>query len=417
MATAKACQEGVIVMHAMIKRLVIFLLICGTISFADATKLWAAAEKPQQAFLTWMSVTNWLCEVGNTRIVTDGYITRIPEKAFSGVGFATATPTTPDEPAIRRLIDALGSSGKIDFILTGHSHFDHSFDTAVWAKLTGARIIGSRSTCLQAVAQGVPASQCTAVEGGETFPLGEHVTVRVVRWNHSGDVSTPMGRVLYTPMELVKSPVVPTDAAGLRPGTLQDFPNGGGARAYLFTVTTTTGPVSWFYSNTGNADTFQRLATVDEQFFKTQGLPLDNLVFASQETSPQDNLRAAMKAANLDRVDVWTGFSDAKLAEVAGKVLRPKVHIPHHWDGLFSSFFVGLPFPYISVAGTQGVATALKTQSITLLAPQQYMDKYQLTVKGVTPVANEQIKAKLGFDKLSPAVSNAKHGQVAAHND
>ena len=401
-------QEEEIVAHAIIKRLFTLLLVCGSINFADTTWLWAAAEKPQHVLLTWMSVTNWLCEVGNIRILTDGYITRIPQEAFSGVGFATAAPTKPDEPAIRRLIDALGSSGKIDFILTGHSHFDHSFDTAVWAKLTGARIIGSRSTCLQAVAQGVPSSQCTAVEGGEVLPLGDHVTVRVVRWNHSGDVSTPMGRVLYTPMELVESPTVPTGAAGLRPGTLQDFPNGGGARAYLFTITTTTGPVSWFYSNTGNAETFQHPVAADEQFFKTQGLPLDNLVFAPQGASPQDNLRAAMKAAGLDRIDVWTGFSDEKLAEVAGKILHPKVHIPHHWDGLFSSFFAGVPFPYTSVAGTDGVATALKAQSVTLLAPQQYMDKYQLTAKGVTPIANDEIKAKLGFNKMSPAVSNVE---------
>src|SRR5215208_5790352 len=273
-------QEEEIVAHAKIKRLFGLLLVCGSISFVDTTWLWAASKKPQHVLLTWMSVTNWLCEVGDTRIVTDGYITRIPQEAFSGVSFATAVPTKQDEPAIRRLIDALGSSGKIDFILTGHSHFDHSFDTAVWAKLTGARIIGSRSTCLQAVAQGIPSSQCTAVEGGEVFPLGEHLSVRVVRWNHSGDVATPMGRVLYTPLELMKSPPATSATDGLRPGTLQDFPNGGGARAYLFTITTTAGPVSWFYSNTGNADTFLSPATTDKEFFQTQGLSLDNLASA-----------------------------------------------------------------------------------------------------------------------------------------
>jgi hypothetical protein len=66
---------------------------------------------------------------------------------------------------------------------------------------------------------------------------------------------------------------------------LQDFPNGGGARAYLFTVQTAKGPVSWLYSNTGNADTFQKAAAIDEQFFKTQGLPLDNLTFVPPQGS------------------------------------------------------------------------------------------------------------------------------------
>ncbi|MBI3248010.1 MAG: MBL fold metallo-hydrolase [Deltaproteobacteria bacterium] len=402
---------------AIMRRLLALVLICGTVSLGAPRSLWAEAEQPQQVLLTWMSVTNWLFEIGNTRILMDGYITRIPEAAFSGVGFATATPTKPDEPAIRRLIDALGASGKIDFVLTGHSHYDHSFDAAMWSKLTDAPIIGSRSTCLQAVAQGVLASQCTAVEGGEVLPLGDHVTVRVVRWNHSGDVSTPMGRVLYTPMELVNGPTVPAGAEGLRPGTLQDFPNGGGARAYLFTVTTATGPVSWFYSNTGNAETFQRPAAVDAQFFQSQGFSLDNLVFASQQNSPQENLRAALKAAGLERVDVWIGYSDQSLAEVVGKILRPQVHIPHHWDGLFTSFFAGVPFPYASVAGTDRVAAAFKTQSITLLPPQQYMDTYRLTATGVTPIANDAIKAKLGLNKPPPAVFSAAPGRIAAHID
>ena len=77
------------------------------------------------------------------------------KRLSAALRFATAAPAKPDVPAIQRLIAGLGASGNVDFILTGHSHFYHSFDTAVWAKLTGARIIGSRSTCLEAVAQGI----------------------------------------------------------------------------------------------------------------------------------------------------------------------------------------------------------------------------------------------------------------------
>ncbi len=399
------------------RKILALMLVGGLLTLGPSSLSDAQTVKPSTVFLTWMSVTNWLFEVGNTRIVTDGYITRIPEKAFSGLGFATAAPAKPDVPAIQRLIAGLGASGKVDFILTGHSHFDHSFDTAAWAKLTGAQIIGSRSTCLQAVAQGIPSSQCTAVEGGEVLPLGEHLSVRVVRWNHSGDVSTPMGRVLYTPLELMKSPTAVSATDGLRPGTLQDFPNGGGARAYLFTVTTSEGPVSWFYSNTGNADTFLSPAMVDKGFFQAQGLSLDNLVFAPQQTSPQDNLRAALTAAGLDHVGLWIGYSDRRLSEVVCSVLRPQAHIPHHWDGLFSPFFAGLPFPYTSVTGTDGLATFLKTQSVTLLPPQQYMDKFALTSKGVTPIANDEIKTALGFTKPPPAVSSTTSEKIAVHSD
>src|SRR5262245_32026287 len=159
-----------------------YVLLATSLTLAFPTVPQAQPAKPKKVFLTWMSVTNWLFEVGDTRIVMDGYISRIPQEAFSGLSFAQAVPSKPDEQAIKRLIEALGETNSIDYILTGHSHFDHSFDTATWAKLTGARIIGARSTCLQAVAQGIPASQCTAVEGGEMLSLGDQVTVRVVRW-------------------------------------------------------------------------------------------------------------------------------------------------------------------------------------------------------------------------------------------
>jgi L-ascorbate metabolism protein UlaG (beta-lactamase superfamily) len=182
-------------------RILLLVLVSGGLSLCATARGQTETGAPENIVLTWMSVTNWLFEVGATRIVTDGYLSRIPPESFSGPSFATAVPSQPDEPAIRRVIEALGESGHIGFILTGHSHFDHAFDTAVWAKLTGARIIGARSSCLQAVAQGVPAAQCTAVEGGEVLSLGEHVTVRVVRWNHSGEVSTPAGRILYAPLE------------------------------------------------------------------------------------------------------------------------------------------------------------------------------------------------------------------------
>ena len=58
----------------------------------------------------------------------------------------------PDEAAVREVYDAIGGRRAITQLITGHSHFDHSFDTPVWANLTGAPIMGSRTTCLQAAA-------------------------------------------------------------------------------------------------------------------------------------------------------------------------------------------------------------------------------------------------------------------------
>ena len=341
-----------------------------------------------------MSVSNWLIEVGQTRIVLDGYISRIPEAAFSGPSFAYAEPSLPDTVAIQRVIEALGNP-RIDCILTGHSHYDHSFDTATWARLTGARIIGARSTCFQAVAQGVPDTRCTAVEGGELIPLGPYVSVRVIRWNHSGDTTTFEGKLLHAPLELT-APPTPT-SAGLRPGTLQDFPNGGGARAYLFTAQTAAGPVHWLYSNTGNATTFGQPVTIDEAFFSERELALDALRIAEHATPAREHLRAALTDAGLERVDVWLGFSDRPLAEAVHPILRPKAHIPHHWDGLFSPFFDGVPYAYSAFPMSAGVSDFWEEQRVSFLPPRQYMDAYRLTTTGVRPVANPTVKQRLGL--------------------
>ena len=273
--------------------LVWIIAVCFLLVSATAP---ARAAAPEHVRLTWMSVSNWLIEVGQTRIILDGYISRIPEAAFSGPSFAYAEPSLPDTAAIQRVIEALGSP-RIDCILTGHSHFDHAFDVATWARLTGARIVGARSTCLQAVAQGVPDARCTAVEGGELIPLGPYVSVRVVRWNHSGDTTTFEGKLLHAPLELT-GPPTPT-SAGLRPGILQDFPNGGGARAYLFTAQTAAGPVHWLYSNTGNATTFGQPVTIDEAFFSQRELALGSLHIAEHATPAREHLRAALTDAGL----------------------------------------------------------------------------------------------------------------------
>jgi hypothetical protein len=98
-------------------------------------------------------------------------------------------------------------------------------------------------------------------------------------------------------------------------------------------------------------------------------------------------------------------------------ILRPKAHIPHHWDGLFSPFFSGLPFPYASVAGTGALIAFFQSQGVMPLPPQQYMDKFRLTTKGVTPVPNEAIKAKLGFSNTGPVALDEQHGQIATHSD
>jgi hypothetical protein len=125
---------------------------------------------PDHVDITWMSITNMYYELGPLHILTDGHFTRLPQSLFyAGGGSVDSTheSATPDVAAVRRVFTALGGRSSVNLLLTGHSHFDHSFDTPTWAKLSGARIIGSETTCFQAIASGVPVNQCLPVDGGE----------------------------------------------------------------------------------------------------------------------------------------------------------------------------------------------------------------------------------------------------------
>src|SRR5262249_52612060 len=142
--------------------LVGFLLMCIVLP--------TSAAGPSYVDITWMSISNMYYELGPLRIITDGYFTRIPQSAFSGGGGELAHTDRafkPDVAAVTRVLTALGGPSRVNLLLTGHSHFDHSFDTAIWSSLTGARVIGSKTTCLQVQAQKIPAERCRAVLGRE----------------------------------------------------------------------------------------------------------------------------------------------------------------------------------------------------------------------------------------------------------
>ena len=107
---------------------------------------------PSFVDLTWLSMANMHYQIGDIGVVTDGYFTRIPREDFYGGGGGlgrTYAAHQPDVDAVARVLGALGGSTRVDVLLTGHSHFDHSFDTATWSRLTGAPIYGSQTTCFK----------------------------------------------------------------------------------------------------------------------------------------------------------------------------------------------------------------------------------------------------------------------------
>ncbi len=342
-----------------------------------ATALPAQGAGPAFVELSWLSISNVYQRIGSLDVLIDGYITRVPASEFFGGGgglASTRRPWKPDVPEISRVLTALGGPTSIDLLLTGHSHFDHSFDTGTWSTLTGAPVIGSRTTCLQVQADGVPASSCTIVDGGERLTLAPGVTMWVIRWNHSGDPAVNPEQ--HNPVELSQVPTRDAISGGLRAGVAEDFPNGGGNRAFLFVVDGAAGRFSWFFQNSASAVDLEVPIVVDG---RDHGAPLANL-------------RAAMKDAGLQRVDLWMGSGAAAIAPRVLPVLEPKAFLPVHWDGLYSPFKAGVPAPYRDPR-LQGL---LQAANVALVTPTQYGDTWRLDASGIRPMETG-LTRRLGF--------------------
>jgi L-ascorbate metabolism protein UlaG (beta-lactamase superfamily) len=367
--------------------LVLLLLLAACTPATSARPDWSAREAAPQATsappassvdITWLSVTNVYLRIGSVGVLTDGYVTRLPQSAFVDQTLMRSRGAyRPDSAAVARIVAMLGGRDAVQALLNGHSHFDHAFDDAMWAKLTRTGVYGPRSTCYQLAAQDVPASRCTAVQGGETLTLGDGVTVRVVRWNHSGDHA--VNPELHDPRELAGVPTRDPATGGLRPGVTEDFPNGGGSRAYLITVPTRDRRLAVLFSNTGSPVDLDRPIVIDG---KDYGAPIENL-------------RAALRDAGLTSVDLWIAGGGAPLARLVLPVLRPKAYLPVHWDDFYSPLEAGVAKPYADPA----LESLLDSAGVTLVRPAQYLDRWRLDGGGVHAVANDAQKRVLGLPR------------------
>ncbi|HET7539615.1 MAG TPA: thrombospondin type 3 repeat-containing protein [Polyangiaceae bacterium] len=333
---------------------------------------------PQHIDITWMTITNVYAELGALNVLIDGYVTRIPQSNFFGGGGGlqnTHSPNVPNIALVGQVLSALGGPAKVNLLMTGHSHFDHAFDTATWSSLTNAPIIGSRTTCFQAVAQGIPAARCTEVLGGEKLTLAPGVTLRVIRWNHSGDSSNPEQ---HDPVELEAAPIPDPVTGGLKAGVAEDFPNGGGGRAFLFTLDGSEGPYTFLFMNSGGA--------------KDLDVPI--VLGGVNFGAPLENLKAALADAGLSAIDLLIAPSanGGELAKLVVPIAHPKAYIPVHWDNFFASF-LSRPPTFSDSTFTQ----YLKQQNVKLFAPVQVMDKWRLSRSGVQVVDNTLVKQALPF--------------------
>jgi hypothetical protein len=349
--------------------------------------LWAVpAVAATTVEMTWMSIANWYFKIGEKRFMMDAYISRVPgppfftsPPAYPGDLYAYTKSSYPvDTGSIGKVRNAVLGDKKLDVLLVGHSHFDHSWDTPTWSKMTGAPLIGGISTCFQAEAQGVTGAQCRSVSGGEKISLGDGITIRVVRFNHSGDKSNP---IQHFARELYRAPI-PDASGNLRGGVGEDYPNGGGNRAFLFSIDGPDGQLTFFVNNSSSA------------FDLDKDIVVDGVNYGS----PLANLAAAMKDAGLTHVDAWIGTGGKPVAELVVPVIHPKAYIPNHWDGLFNSFWKGMPYPFKDDA----LKAYLDAQKIPMFVQKQYFDTFVLSRAGVAAQDNREVKRKLGFANEQP---------------
>ena len=109
----------------------------------------------------------------------------------------------------------------------------------------------------------------------------------------SASITAGMRRIRFSTLRASSTNrrVLDPATGGLRAGVGEDYPNGGGNRAFLFTVDTTDGQVSFFVQNSASAFDLDKDIIVDGVSY---GAPLKNLA-------------AAMADAGLKQVDVWIG--------------------------------------------------------------------------------------------------------------
>jgi L-ascorbate metabolism protein UlaG (beta-lactamase superfamily) len=111
------------------------------------------------ATLDWLGTATFRLTVGDTVILLDSYIERVSSAPPVGLH--------------------LDDIEQCDYVLVGHSHFDHLWGADRIAMQTGATVVGSYESVRMLVDAGVPNEQLVAVAGGEPVHLGDGIRARV----------------------------------------------------------------------------------------------------------------------------------------------------------------------------------------------------------------------------------------------
>jgi len=120
-----------------------------SIAFADGA-LATPGRPPIQ--VKWLGTAGFSISYGDHTVLIDPYLTR------ASLARCALGTIASDEAAVRRYVP------RADAIVVGHTHFDHALDVPLLAKMTGAKVFGSRSAVALCRSQAVPDAQVDCVE-------------------------------------------------------------------------------------------------------------------------------------------------------------------------------------------------------------------------------------------------------------
>jgi L-ascorbate metabolism protein UlaG (beta-lactamase superfamily) len=113
----------------------------------------------------WLGVSTFRLTLGSLVMFLDAYVDRVPAAPPVGISAAEVE--------------------RADYILVGHSHFDHLYGAATIAANTGATIVGSYESVRLMSDAGISDDQLMAVSGGEPVQMAGDVRVQVLPSLHS----------------------------------------------------------------------------------------------------------------------------------------------------------------------------------------------------------------------------------------
>jgi L-ascorbate metabolism protein UlaG (beta-lactamase superfamily) len=232
--------------------------------------------------VTWLGTATLLFDDGETRLMTDGFLSRPPLRKVLG-----KIETEPK--VVDAALEKVGVT-KLAALFVAHTHYDHALDCAYVARKTGAILHGSSSTMNVGRGSDVPEKQMVEFAHGGNYRFGKF-TVTVLNSRHSPPIrflNDDLGQKIERPLK--------------QPANFKEYKEGG---AYDFLITH--GPNAVLVNAGGSYIEGAR-----------DGLKVDAVFLTTAVLSAQPG-----------------AFQAAFYKETIGAV-RPKLVVPIHWDNFMT---------------------------------------------------------------------------------